>query len=201
MMKIPKIVEAYYPELLWRIPTEEKTLYLTFDDGPTPYITKWVLNQLKEYKAKATFFCLGKNVKNHPSIYRNIIKEGHAVGNHTFDHKNGWNTKTYDYLKSVIKCNTYVSSDLFRPPYGRIKRNQIKGLKGKYKIVMWDVLTEDYNQSVPAYKCVQTVLDQAKNGSIVVFHDSKKAEKNLKKCLPEILYHFDRLGYAFKAIN
>lgn len=201
MMKIPKIVEAYYPNLIWRVKTVERELYLTFDDGPTPYITKWVLDQLGEYNAKATFFCLGKNVKEHPSIYKRILKEGHAVGNHTFDHKNGWNTKSYDYMRNVMKCKNWVDSDLFRPPYGRIKKAQIKRLKERFRIVMWDVLSEDYNSSLSGEKCKNIVLKQAKNGSIIVFHDSKKASKNLKKALPEILKHFSNRGYQFKALQ
>ena len=177
-MKIPRIVEAYYPNLTWRIPTEKKELYLTFDDGPTPYVTKWALSELRKYNAKATFFCVGKNVKNHPAIYKSILEEGHSVGNHTFDHKNGWNTGNYDYMKSVIKCENIIKSDLFRPPYGRIKKAQIKGIKSRYRIIMWDVLTEDYKTDIPAYQCVQNVLDQAKEGSIVVLHDSKKSTRN-----------------------
>ncbi len=200
MMKIPKIVEAYYPHLTWRIETEKKELFLTFDDGPTPYVTKWVLDILKEYKAKATFFCIGKNVKNHPIIFNRILREGHRIGNHTYDHKNGWSTKNFNYIKSVMKCDKYVSSDLFRPPYGRIKKTQIKRLKEHFKIVMWDVLSEDYNQKLSSEKCAEIVNQQAKEGSIIVFHDSRKAMKNLKKCLPLVLENFSRQGYSFRTI-
>lgn len=201
MMKVPKIVKAYYPNLIWRVESDEKELFLTFDDGPTPYITKWVLDQLRSYNAKATFFCVGKNVKEHPSIFKNILKGGHAVGNHTFDHKNGWNTRSFDYLKSVMKCRNWVDSDLFRPPYGRIKKAQIKGLKDRFRIVMWDVLSEDYNTAISAEKCRNIVLKQAKSGSIIVFHDSKKAYKNLKQTLPYILKHYSNEGYRFSALT
>ena len=197
MMKIPKIVEAYYPELIWRMPSDKKEIFLTFDDGPTPYVTKWVLDVLKDYNAKATFFCVGKNVKNHPIIFKRILREGHRIGNHTYDHKNGWSTANFNYIKSVMKCDKYVSSDLFRPPYGRIKRAQIKRLVNRFHIVMWDVLSEDYNQSISAEKCAQIVLSQTKEGSIVVFHDSRKAAKNLKFALPQLLDHFSLKGYSF----
>lgn len=197
MIKIPKIVEAYYPELLWKVRTREKELYLTFDDGPTPYITKWVLDQLQLYNARATFFCLGKNVKNHPTIYKRILREGHSVGNHTYDHKNGWYTKNYNYIKSISKADNLVNSDFFRPPYGRIKKSQIKSLIKKYRIVMWDVLSEDYNQAISGEACANKVMKQSKNGSIIVFHDSRKASKNLKIALPIVLQHFGRKGYRF----
>ena len=135
-MRLPGIVKAYYPELIWRIPTENKELYLTFDDGPTPSVTSWVLEQLRQYNAKATFFCLGRNVKEHPLLFRSIIREGHSVGNHTYDHRNGWNSRNFDYLKNVMKGSAWIDSDLFRPPYGRIKKAQIRGLKGRFRIVM-----------------------------------------------------------------
>jgi len=200
-MKIPKIIEAYYPNLIWRFPTEEKQLFLTFDDGPTPYITKWVLDQLKEYNAKATFFCIGKNVKNHPIIYKRILKEGHSVGNHTYDHKNGWETKNFDYIKSVMRASKVIDSDLFRPPYGRIKKAQIKRIKERFRIIMWDVLSEDYNQSISAIKCIEKVNSQVKNGSIIVFHDSRKASKNLKVALPAVLDICTQKGYKFLPIT
>lgn len=201
MMRLPKIVEAYYPDLLWRIHTDDKELFLTFDDGPTPYVTKWVLDQLKEYQAKATFFCLGKNVKNHPTIFKRILKEGHIIGNHTYDHKNGWSTQNFKYIKNVMKGSTYIYSDLFRPPYGRIKKTQIKALKSKFRIVMWDVLSEDYNHGLSGKSCAEKVIKQSKNGSIVVFHDSRKASKNLKVALPIVLKFFADNGYKFKAIS
>lgn len=200
-MRIPKIVEAYYSSLLWRVQTGEKAIYLTFDDGPTPYITKWVLDKLSEYGAQATFFCLGKNVRNHPGIYKNILKAGHSVGNHTYDHPNGWDSKNYDYMKNVMKCASLVPTDLFRPPYGRIKRAQIKRLKEKFRIVMWDVLSEDYNQSLTGERCAEIVCSRAKEGSIIVFHDSKKASKNLKVALPMVLDYFSRQGFIFKALS
>lgn len=201
MMKIPKIVEAYYPNLLWRIPTDKKELYLTFDDGPTPYVTKWVLDILNEYNAKATFFCLGKNVKNHPVIFKRILREGHRIGNHTYNHNNGWNSSNYKYVKSVMKCDNQVASNLFRPPYGRIKKTQIRRLKDRFKIIMWDVLSQDYDHKISPEKCLDIVLSQSKNGSIVVFHDSRKASKNLKYTLPILLKTFTEKGYVFRSIE
>ncbi len=201
MMKIPKIVEAYYPDLIWRMPNNEKKIYLTFDDGPTPYITKFVLDQLKQYDAHATFFCLGKNVKNHPVIYKRIVREGHSVGNHTYDHKNGWQTKNYDYFKNVMKGSRYIDTDLFRPPYGRIKKAQIRRIKDRYRIVMWDVLSEDYNQKITSDQCWNKVMNQTKNGSIIVFHDSRKASKHLKIVLPRVLEEFSNQGFKFDSIH
>jgi len=201
MMKIPKIVEAYYPNLVWRIPTDKKEIYLTFDDGPTPYVTKWVLDILNEYNAKATFFCLGKNVRDHPVIFKRILREGHRIGNHTYNHNNGWNSRNYKYVKSVMKCDKYVASNLFRPPYGRIKKTQIRRLKDRFKIIMWDVLSQDYDHHISPDKCLDIVLNQTKNGSIVVFHDSRKASKNLKYTLPIILKTFANKGYVFRSID
>jgi len=201
MMKIPKIVEAYYPDLIWRMPTEKKELYLTFDDGPTPYVTKWVLDLLKEYNAKATFFCIGKNAKNHPILFKRILREGHCIGNHTYDHSNGWNSTNYRYIKSVMRCDKYVPSNLFRPPYGRIKRAQIKRLRERFDIIMWDVLSEDYNQNLSPEECADIVQDQSKNGSIIVFHDSRKALRNLKYVLPNVLKNFSQKGFTFRSIE
>jgi peptidoglycan/xylan/chitin deacetylase (PgdA/CDA1 family) len=201
MVKVPKIVKRYYSELIWKIETNEPELFLTFDDGPTPKVTDWVLDQLLEHNAKATFFCIGKNVMNHPKIYQRIIDEGHGVGNHTFDHKKGWITGNFGYLRSVTKCDKYVKSDLFRPPYGRIKKSQIKALKGKYRIIMWDVLSEDYDNSISSESCLNIVLSQSQNGSIIVFHDSNKASKRVTEVLPVVLDHFSANGYRFSKIT
>ena len=200
MVRIAPIAKKYYPELLWQVDTAEKDLYLTFDDGPTPGVTDWVLDELGKFKAKATFFCLGKNVRQHPEIYERIINEGHAVGNHTYNHPKGWVTANFRYLRSVVKCAEVVQSNLFRPPYGRIKKTQIKALIKQYKIVMWDVLSEDYNTSVNSSYCLKKVLSQAKGGSIIVFHDSQKAMKNLGGLLPQVLQHYTALGYQFRVI-
>ncbi|MDA9563959.1 polysaccharide deacetylase family protein [Flavobacteriales bacterium] len=187
-------------DLLWNIDTKEKELYLTFDDGPTPVITEWVLQTLNEYKAKATFFCLGKNVDEEQNTYELIQKEGHAVGNHTQNHVDGWKTDNSLYFKNIEECSERVKSKLFRPPYGKISLSQSKVLKQKYKIVMWDVLSADFDLSITPEKCARNVLDNASKGSIIVMHDSVKAEKNLRYALPKILAQFTKEGFQFKAL-
>ncbi|HAW51834.1 MAG TPA: polysaccharide deacetylase family protein [Flavobacteriales bacterium] len=201
MIRVPNIVKRYYSDLIWKINTDRPELFLTFDDGPTPGVTEWVLDTLAAHKAKATFFCIGKNIVKHPDIYQRILDEGHSVGNHTFDHKKGWITGNFGYLRSVSRCGKYVKSDLFRPPYGRIKKAQINALKGKFRIVMWDVLSEDYKESIDAETCLNIVLSQSQNGSIIVFHDSLKAGDCVMKVLPSVLNHFEQKGFRFLNIT
>lgn len=201
VVKTPKILKRTYPKCIWDIPTVDKTIYLTFDDGPTPKVTDWVLDELTKYKAKATFFCIGKNVIENPELFARITNEKHAIGNHTFSHTNGWKTKEYSYLKDVIKCQQIVKTKLFRPPYGKLTRMQTNSIHKKFKIVMWDVLSADFDKTISPEKCLQNVLKNTTKGSIVVFHDSLKAEKNLKVALPKMLKHFSELGFEFKAIN
>ncbi|MFC7357882.1 polysaccharide deacetylase family protein [Jejudonia soesokkakensis] len=188
---MPKVMRWMYPKRIWAFSRSEPKIYLTFDDGPIPEVTPWVLDLLKEYNAKATFFCIGENVQKHPEIYNRIIAEGHSVGNHTFHHLNGWKTNTSTYIEDVSKAAEYIDSKLFRPPYGRITSNQAKQLKKKgYRIIMWDVLSYDFEASVSEEKCLHNVLNNIENGSIVVFHDSVKAEKNLRYVLPKVLNIF-----------
>ena len=201
MIQVPEIVRRYYSELIWKVETDDKDLYLTFDDGPTKGVTEWTLDLLKEFDAKATFFCIGKNVEKQPEIFERIKQEGHAVGNHTYDHIKGWTSRNFDYMKSVMKCDDLVQSPLFRPPYGKIKKNQIKGLKERFKIVMWDVLSEDYNPSLSADSCFNKVEKHVGKGSIIVFHDSKKAYKNLQVLLPKVLRYYKNQGYSFKSLE
>lgn len=190
-----------YPRLHWSIPSAGKTIFLTFDDGPTPRITQNVLNILENYNAKATFFCLGKNVQNFPDIYREIENKGHTTGNHTYSHLNGWNTRLNDYVADIERCRKLIKSRLFRPPYGRIKPGQAKQLSKNYKIIMWDVLSYDYEQTVTPDQCTEHVIKNAGNGSIVVFHDSLKAEFNCINSLPQILDHFTKKGFRFENID
>ncbi|PTM11401.1 MAG: polysaccharide deacetylase family protein [Bacteroidetes bacterium] len=198
---IPKIVKTMFPDFIWDIKTREKTLYLTFDDGPTPEITEWVLDCLKKHDAKATFFCIGKNVKLFPEIYNRIIDEEHGVGNHTFNHLKGWKTKTPDYLYDAHNASVEIKSKLFRPPYGRIKPKQAKSLlKDNYKIIMWSILSLDWDKNISASKCYHNVVDKATSGSIIVFHDSKKASHNMMYALPKVLDYFSKKGYDFKRI-
>lgn len=178
-----------------------KSVYLTFDDGPTPVVTPWTLEVLKKYDAKATFFCLGKNVDAQPKIYRQIIEEGHTVGNHTYDHRSGFKTTTPEYIYQVEKAGKVIDSEFFRPPYGRIRRAQSKLLMKDYKIIMWDVLSGDFDTSITSDKCIRNVVNNVEDGSIVVFHDSKKAFPILQKSLPSVLKTLQKEGYCFSKIS
>ena len=196
----PILLRKFYRNLMWRVPTDKKVIYLTFDDGPIPEVTPWVLSTLKQYGAKATFFCVGENVARNSSIYTQILEDGHAVGNHTHNHLKGWSTANEVYLSNVAQCAQYVPSELFRPPYGRIRRQQIKQLMGTYKLIMWDVLSYDYSAMVTPEKCLQHVINNARPGSIVVFHDHQKAFKNMSYALPLVLAHFGKLGFQFEPL-
>jgi peptidoglycan/xylan/chitin deacetylase (PgdA/CDA1 family) len=199
-----------FSKYTWRFSISKKEIYLTFDDGPTPEITTFVLNELKKHNAKATFFCIGKNISTHPEIFKQIIKEDHSVGNHTQNHLNGWKTKTQDYIKntSEVQRTLQLSNfktlklNLFRPPYGKIKQKQAKYLLSKgYKIIMWSVLSGDFDTNLSKEKCLQNVLKNTSNGSIVVFHDSVKAAEKIKYVLPKVLEYFSKRGFEFKAID
>ncbi len=178
---------------IWSIPNKEKAVYLTFDDGPTPEITEWVLAELKKHEAKATFFCIGNNIEKHPSIFSKILQEGHAIGNHTFNHLNGWKTDKTAYVQNALQCAKAIEafaykSKLFRPPYGKIKPSQAKALRDTgYQVIMWDVLSADFDQQISPEQCLENVLRNVASGSIIVFHDSVKAYKNLKYVLPKTL--------------
>ncbi len=201
-VKTPNWLKRLYNKQIWDIKTNKKVIYLTFDDGPIPEVTPWVLQELKKHNAKATFFCIGDNVKKHTSIYNAVLTEGHAVGNHTLHHLNGWQTNTDKYIADITEYSEYVSSKLFRPPYGKIKKSQRKLLLEKgYKIIMWDVLSADFDQSISNEKCLQNVLQNTKNGSIIVFHDSKKSFERLAYVLPKVLAHFSALGFCFNKLN
>jgi peptidoglycan/xylan/chitin deacetylase (PgdA/CDA1 family) len=186
-------------------------MYLTFDDGPIPGPTEFVIEELKKHKAGATFFCIGDNVKKHPAVFEKVVTEGHAIGNHTFNHLKGWSTSLEKYLDNVSLCEsqftTHLSmaqmtqhTKLFRPPYGRITNTQIKVLKERYQIVMWDVLTHDYSKSISPEKCLKGAIKAARSGSIVVFHDSLKAERNLAYVLPRFLEYFSSQGFVFRTL-
>ncbi|MBK8291136.1 MAG: polysaccharide deacetylase family protein [Flammeovirgaceae bacterium] len=209
--RTPAILPALFPKLEWRIKTNKKEIFLTFDDGPIPGPTEFVLETLKEFAAKATFFCIGDNVAKHPKIFSQIIEDGHSVGNHTFNHLKGWNYTTEEYLTNVEACARQLKSAvisplstvdrcLFRPPYGRITLDQIKNLKTNYRIIMWDVLSQDYNKSISEAKCLAGTINATRHGSIAVFHDSLKAKRNLQYVLPRYLEHFSNLNYIFSAL-
>ncbi|MBL4710673.1 MAG: polysaccharide deacetylase family protein [Flavobacteriales bacterium] len=197
----PKFIQKVYPSLTWRIPTDKKNIYLTFDDGPTPEITSQVLDLLKEYNAKGTFFCLGKNIREYQDIFQRILKEGHKVGNHSNRHKNGWKNTTPDFLLDVEDFNKVYVSNLFRPPYGRMKNSQIKILKKKYKIIMWSILTMDYDQSVSSKSCAKIATSNWEKGSILVFHDSVKAANNMIFALEQVLLKAKKEGWNCPMIN
>ena len=206
-VKTPKLVKHVLPSLVWNIKTTEKVVYLTFDDGPTPEITDWVINTLDTFDAKATFFCIGNNIEKHPEIFKSIINKGHAIGNHTYNHLKGWKTKTKDYLINIYKTQLIIDSSynskplLFRPPYGRIKLKQVKALsKLNYQIIMWNILSKDWDKTVEKEVCLKNVIQNTKEGDIVVFHDSIKASRNMQYTLPRMLDHFTKKGYEFKRI-
>ena len=203
LVKTPWWLRALYPSLTWRIKKPGKTIYLTFDDGPHETATAFVLDQLRKFNAKASFFCIGKNVAAHPDIYERILREGHSTGNHTYNHLNGWKTDDAVYLKEIEDTDVLVRSNLFRPPYGRIKRSQLKKLQTtnpKLQTIMWDVLSGDFDTNLTPEACLAYVLYHTKPGSIVLFHDSAKAWERMQYALPKVLDHFTREGYTFRAI-
>jgi len=215
-VKTPSLVPVLYQHQIWSFSSKQKNIYLTFDDGPTPKITDWVLDTLQQYKASATFFCIGKNVETYPTIFKRIIEDGHAIGNHTYDHLNGWITSKEDYLNSVLKTEKIIqkfklqtsnlkaqsSNILFRPPYGKIKKVQSKLLiDNDYTIIMWSVLSADFDKEIDENKCLNNVIENSNNGSIIVFHDSEKAFDKLQIVLPKVLEHFSKKGYTFKKIE
>ena len=209
--KTPGFIKTLFPNFIWSINTINKELYLTFDDGPTPEITEWVLDTLKAYNAKATFFCIGKNVEKHPEIFQKIINLEHAIGNHTYNHLKGWKHKTKNYIKDTERTQDILNStftnqkstvkNLFRPPYGKFKVKQSKRLQELgYKIILWDVLSYDWDNSVSETACLDNVLSATKEGSIIVFHDSLKASGNLKYVLPKVLEYYNERGFVFKSL-
>jgi peptidoglycan-N-acetylglucosamine deacetylase len=208
LFKTPWLLKRLLPAYTWHKEPAGKTLYLTFDDGPIPEITPWVLMQLKKYNARATFFCVGDNITKYPEITRQIIEEGHIVANHTFTHMRGWGANEKQYVDDVQKCQETLDNfatplnklPLFRPPYGRITTKQAKQLRGKYEIIMWDVLTNDYDRTLSEVECLRKSIAYTQSGSIIVFHDSLKARKNILYVLPRYLEHFNRLGYTFETL-
>jgi peptidoglycan/xylan/chitin deacetylase (PgdA/CDA1 family) len=199
-IKTPQILKSLYPGQVWSLPKKQKSIYLTFDDGPTPGVTDWTLDTLKAYKAKGTFFLVGDNVIKHPELVQRILQEGHHVGNHTQNHINGWNTETKEYLRNTLKCAEVLKTSLFRPPYGRITRAQARIMQKRFKIIMWDVLSGDFDKNISKERVLRNVLNNTTGGSIIVFHDSLKAESRMKYALPRVLDYFGNKGYTFEAI-
>lgn len=201
LVKTPKFIQSLFPNFFWKVPSTEKVIYLTFDDGPIPEVTPWVLNQLDLFNAKGTFFCVGENVRKHPEVFQEVMDRGHEVGNHTNNHLNGWGTDNIQYFHNIRNCARLVKSNLFRPPYGRLMPKQAQFLQRHYKIIMWDVLSGDFDPEISKEQCVYNVTSKAKKGSIIVFHDSLKAFDKLQFVLPKVLKHFQELGYVFKSIE
>ncbi|UBM58584.1 polysaccharide deacetylase family protein [Marinilongibacter aquaticus] len=204
LFRTPKLLQWYYPGLIWQKKAKKPTIYLTFDDGPIPDVTDFVLHTLAQFGARATFFCIGDNIRKHPEEFARILQAGHRVGNHTYNHLKGWETDDSAYLENITQCQKYLPENeqktLLRPPYGRIKRSQIQALKEAYEIVMWTVLTQDYDQKLAAETCLSKSIAATKPNSIVVFHDSLKAEKNLRFVLPKFLAHFAEKGFHFESL-
>lgn len=200
IFRAPSILSRLYPKSIWRKESTKAELYLTFDDGPIPELTPWVLDVLKQYNIKATFFCVGQNISKNPEIFDRILKEGHQVGNHTYNHLKGWKSSNEKYIDNVKKCQELTNTNLFRPPYGRITKKQFKLLSIDYDVVFWDVLTHDYDQRLKPEKCFKNAVKYTRNGSVIVFHDNIKAEKNLKYTLPLYIEYFLKLNYKFATL-
>jgi peptidoglycan/xylan/chitin deacetylase (PgdA/CDA1 family) len=201
--KTPTFIKKIVYKWVWDIPKADKKIFLTFDDGPIPDITEWVLDVLKEEKINATFFCIGANIEKHQAIFERIKKEGHQTGNHTWNHLNGWNTKTATYIENIQLVAKYLPEQkLFRPPYGKLTLNQgYKIRKLGYKIIMWDVLSYDFDPKTSPEECLNYVISASTNGSIIVFHDSLKAAENMKFALPKVIKHFKKKGYSFGILH
>jgi len=203
--KTPALLTAIYPECLWKVKTTEKVLYLTFDDGPIPEVTPLVLDILTKWHAKATFFCIGKNIEANPEVFKQVVAGGHAVANHTYNHVNGWQTTEDAYYTDIRGCNETlrkqeVETSFFRPPYGKLKPSQYNYLRTRHTIVMWDVLSYDFDLKVDKDTVLNNVLKNAEPGSIVVFHDSLKAKDKMLYALPLVLEHFSKQGFKFEAL-
>ncbi len=197
----PVFFQRLFPNLVWSIPNEDNAVFLTFDDGPTPDVTPWVLDRLNRFEAKATFFCLGKNVDRYPSIFEAIKGNGHTLGNHTYSHLRGWEVGTSEYVQDVDLANQTIRSNLFRPPYGRIKPSQVRELRQRYRLIMWDVLSMDYSSNITRRSCANYVIKHLHPGAIIVFHDSLKAQRNLRYALPRVLEAIRDKGMVCRGIE
>ncbi|MES2455530.1 MAG: polysaccharide deacetylase family protein [Bacteroidota bacterium] len=203
LIKSPLLLKWYYPSLTWHKSRKDQVIYLTFDDGPIPDVTTFVLKTLKSHNARATFFCIGDNIRKHPEIFESVKHAGHVIGNHTFNHLKGWVTPDEHYLSNFQQCQELTNTNLFRPPYGRIKKSQIKAIQAHHpstRIIMWDVLSGDFDTELAPEQCLKNVIKHTSNGSIIVFHDSLKAFDRIKYALPKVLQHFTELGYRFESL-
>lgn len=198
--RAPRLLKPISSHLVWDIEPSGNDIFLTFDDGPHPQITPWVLNELEKHKAKATFFLVGENAVKYPEVVKMIVDAGHHIGNHTYNHLQGWSTSAYKYYRNTLKCEQEFSTPLFRPPHGRITRAQHRSLSKRFKIIMWSVLSGDYDRLLSPKRIIKGVVSNTVPGSVIVFHDSVKAEKNLKASLPEVLNQFSAKGLVSKVI-
>jgi peptidoglycan/xylan/chitin deacetylase (PgdA/CDA1 family) len=200
--KTPKTLQRVFSSILWKKPQKVPTIYLTFDDGPVPELTPRILEVLKEYKAKATFFCVGDNIQKHSSIFKNLLDEEHSIGNHTYRHLNAWKTDRNTYLQDIQDCQNEIKkrngkTKFFRPPYGKLNFYLRTEIQKNYQIVLWDVLSYDFDEQVSRETCLKNTLQNCENGSIIVFHDNIKATRNLIYTLPRLLNHFSEKGFVF----
>ena len=195
------LMQLFFKDIIWKVNTNKKEIYLTFDDGPHPEITPWVLNELDKYKAKATFFCLGKNIEQFPNVFSEIIAKGHCIGNHSYDHVHGWKYSFKSYISNVDRCEKLTSSKFFRPPHGRMKPTQVNYLKKRYTIVMWDVIGRDYDNTITKEQCLESIINTTKPGSIVLLHDNEKSKESMQYALPRLLEYFSLKGFQFKELN
>lgn len=211
-IKTNRFIKKIFSNYTWDIPNTENKIYLTFDDGPTPEITEWVLQELEKHNAKATFFCIGNNIQKHPEIVEKLLEKGHSVGNHTFNHLNGWKTSTDAYVENAKWFESLISnpkskiytlkSKIFRPPYGKIKASQAEQLRNLgYKIIMWDVLSADFDAKISAEKCLENATKNVTSGSIIVFHDSLKAFQHLQYTLPKALNYYKEKSFVFEKLS
>ncbi len=200
IVRPPSLLTRALHRMTWDLPGEHREVYLTFDDGPTPVVTPWVLDRLEEVEAKGTFFCLGRNVDKYPELYNQILAAGHSVGNHSYSHLRGFRSSVRRYMEDIELASGMIDSKLFRPPYGRIFPGQVKAVLEQYDIIMWDVLSIDYNSGLSGERVLQNVTRNVKPGSIIVFHDSDKAADNLYYALPRTLEHLKMEGYSMKSI-
>lgn len=200
IIKTPRLVKKLFPTYLWNKSRSMPNVYITFDDGPIPVVTPYILDLLAKHDMQGTFFCVGDNVRKHPMIYDRLISEGHTVGNHSYSHLSGWSSEVEDYLNDIALCSSFVESNLFRPPYGRLKPQQAQSLRGKYKIVMWDILSGDFDINISAEQCYQNVIQNIKAGSIIVFHDNIKSFSTLKEVLPRVIQYCIDQGWTSRAL-
>lgn len=201
IFKTPALIMAVFTSIRFRYKQTEKVIYLSFDDGPVPLATPFVLAELEKHNARATFFCVGENAERYPDLLQSIIHGGHRLANHTYNHLNGWKTSAADYLANIDKCNELITSNLFRPPYGKLKLNQFKLIRRQYKIVLWDNVSYDFDPALSSDRCLMQLKKNVRSGSIVVFHDSLKSLTTLEVVLPEILAYWQASGYSFEIIT